>query len=274
MTTDLGPDQELNKQERLMALVRKRRDARTYDFGENAFPGKIVAQPILGEVFPKLEKNEYSLIGDYHNGIFDDESFAYVSPYTKGANKLNANIMIILQDWSSDVELRKPKGSVLEEIIELGRNPKLPTNINLERYLEMFNCSIQDTYTTNLLPFIKGSDLSADIPNKVLYWAAKEFALPQIEIIQPKIVICGGIATFNAVRKAYKLRPLPNMSIAMDEKAETPRSPFPVNDGATMVWCQAHPGGRGVSMRGGKEKVRQDWMRMRECCDWLDGHHA
>ena len=32
--------------------------------------------------------------------------------------------------------------------------------------------------------------------------AANEFALPQIQIVEPKIVICLGLATFNALRRA------------------------------------------------------------------------
>lgn len=272
MTTDLSPVQELNKQEELTKLVHKRRNARTYDFGDNKFPGVLVAQPNPGELLQDLKKNEYALVGDYHNGIFDDESFEYVSPYTKGAHNLNASIMIILQDWSSDIELKTSNDEALKTIIEFGRNAGFPTNKNLERYLDIFNCSIQNTYTTNLFPFIKNNHVGSDIPNKVFTWAAKEFALPQIEIIKPKIVICAGLATFNAIRRAYGLSPAPNMNSAMD--GSSPQSPFAVNDGATMVWCQAHPGGRGVGMRGGKAKVEQDWMRMRQSCSWLDCQHT
>lgn len=44
--------------------------------------------------------------------------------------------------------------------------------------------------------------MGSNIAMADLLRAAEEFAVPQIEIIQPKIVICLGLNSFNAIRKS------------------------------------------------------------------------
>jgi restriction system protein len=47
----------------------------------------------------------YKTIGDYHGGI---DECALASPYTKTACNVNAEIRVLLQDWSSDDRLSGP----------------------------------------------------------------------------------------------------------------------------------------------------------------------
>ena len=46
----------------------------------------------------------YKGIGDYHNGVYE---CPYVSPYTKTAGNVDADIMVVLQDWTSDESIRR-----------------------------------------------------------------------------------------------------------------------------------------------------------------------
>ena len=41
----------------------------------------------------------YKGIGEYHDGAYECD---FVSPYTKSAENLDADIMLILQDWRGD----------------------------------------------------------------------------------------------------------------------------------------------------------------------------
>ena len=41
----------------------------------------------------------YKCIGDYHAGAYECD---FVSPYTKKAGNVDAEIMVMLQDWGSD----------------------------------------------------------------------------------------------------------------------------------------------------------------------------
>ncbi|MCE5233906.1 MAG: hypothetical protein ABFC67_15215 [Mizugakiibacter sp.] len=193
----------------------------------------------------------YKRLGDYPGFECD-----FVSPYSKGAHNLNAEVMILLQDWSSDDVLARSEGPS-----ELGRDPNLPTNKNLEALLaHSLGMQLAETYATNLFPYIKLGGLSARIPFGDLVYAAKAFALPQIHIVAPKLVICLGKSTFNALRVAAHHTRCRDMDSAID-------SPFGIDLGAgrsAAVWGQAHPGVLGQNNRNRKHPRRtyEDWRKM------------
>jgi len=194
----------------------------------------------------------YKGIGDYHNGAYECE---YVSPYTRSANNTNADIMFILQDWCSDELLSQP---VNPEIIRLGHMPELPTNKNLKTLLKThLGTELEDTYGTNLFPFIKPGNISSTIPKNDLTEAAINYAIPQIEAISPKIVICLGVAVFNAIRNGLELPQVKNLEAAI-------ATPFQFRE--SIVWAQSHPGGLGRAgrNRGGVDRVSADWAVMAE----------
>lgn len=105
----------------------------------------------------------YSQIGDYHGGIYECE---HVSPYTKSAGNVDADVFILLQDWSSHYRLSGPRD---DDAVGSGHTSALPTNRNLTRLLDQhFGLTLQQTYGTNLFPFIKSGSLTRRIPKSDL----------------------------------------------------------------------------------------------------------
>jgi restriction system protein len=196
----------------------------------------------------------YNNIGDYHNGAFECD---YVSPYSKSAHNVDSDIMVMAQDWSSDDELNadiKDK----DEIINLGHTPSNKTNINLKEFLKLYcHTEFENTYATNLFPFIKMGGLGSKIPQPDMVRAALDFGIPQIKIIKPKIVICLGFITFNAIRKAENIKPCKNMPEAININ-----SIFKI--GESTIFCQAHTGrlGQNNRNRNKTERVSGDWEIM------------
>lgn len=45
----------------------------------------------------------YKSIADYENGYYECD---YVPPYSKSAHNVNADVFVVLQDWSSDDKSR------------------------------------------------------------------------------------------------------------------------------------------------------------------------
>ena len=197
----------------------------------------------------------YKCVGDYHGGRYECD---FVSPYAKTAGNFNSPIMVVLQDWSSDDALR---GRFYDDCAKQGYG-NIPSNENLIRLLnEHYHRTLQDVWGTNVFPFIKKGGLSSRIPRRDLERGAREFALPEIKIVRPKLVICLGLASYNAVRIACGLDRVHLL-------AEAIRSPFdlPVVRGKVRIWCQAHPGRLGQNNRnkGGRMRVPSDWKRMRK----------
>lgn len=92
----------------------------------------------------------YHSLAKYHGGVYECD---WVSPYSKTAGNVDARIVVMLQDWASDGDLRGPLD---REAAQLGYTPNWPTNRNLIRLLrETFNLALDDVYATNLFPFIK-----------------------------------------------------------------------------------------------------------------------
>jgi len=112
-------------------------------------------------------------------------------------------------------------------------------------------------YCTNLFPFVKPGGMSAQIPMSDLTKAATDFALPQIAIVKPRLVICLGLVTFTAMQLACGHAAPLNMATAIE-------SPFQYEE--SLIYCQSHTGhfGRINRNKGGIDRVSQDWIRMRE----------
>ncbi|MDX2425670.1 MAG: hypothetical protein QNK15_05385 [Cycloclasticus sp.] len=174
----------------------------------------------------------------------------YVSPYSKSAHNVNADVFIALQDWSSEDNL---KGTICEETNRFGYTPSVGTNKNLVRLLkEHLNLNLKETYTTNLFPFIKPERMSAEIKVKDLRKAALDYTIPMIKIIKPRIVVALGMKTFNAIKKTSGLE----LDYDMNEAVA---NPFEV--GSAKVFFQAHPSQRSQNKRGATQ-VSKDWKIM------------
>jgi restriction system protein len=221
----VGGGGEINKAVRLRELALRRKESR--------WPG-------------------YNCVGDYHGGIYECE---HVSPYTIGAGSVDADVMILLQDWASDDVL---SGPVLHERCTVGHDPRRATNRRLRELLwRHFGLELAGTYATNVFPFVKLGSMGAKIRPGDLVRAAREFALPQIEIVAPRIAVCLGKAAFNAVASAAGHR-------AADRLADALACPFDI--GESEVWCQRHPGRNSVA------RVKAEWARMEVSAGHRTGH--
>lgn len=189
----------------------------------------------------------YHCIGDYHGGAYECD---FVSPYSKVAHNVDAEVFIVLQDWLGHDKL---SGPLLPDAATLGYLPELPTNRVLHSLVsETFGRSIEQTYATNLFPFIKPGNLSSRIPVRLMVQAATQFAIPQIMVVQPKVVVCLGLVVCNALRCASGFRRIATIDAAIEE-------PFQIGD--SVVWCQAHTGTLGQKNRNRLDRfqTREDW---------------
>jgi restriction system protein len=160
--------------------------------------------------------------------------------------------MVILQDWASEEDLNNPfdKSSADQAI---GYSPAAPTNRNLQARLKKhFDIAIKDTYATNLFPFVKPGRTSATIPYSALKRAAIVYAKPQIEIVQPLLVIALGHLTFWAIAEALDLKAQPKLKDSIRN---------PIDRDGYRVWCQAHTAWDAAKL-GSLAAVDAEWASM------------
>ena len=191
--------------------------------------------------------NGFQQVGDFHGGVYD--SFGHVSPWTKSACNVDSPIMVVAQDWSSTEALASPPKD-----INLGYDPDLPTNKNLQRLLkDFFGLSFNDIYATNLFVFVKPGRLSARIPNKLLEYSAENYTLSEIQIVSPKVVICLGSITYKTLEKVIKRN---NLDLVTKDSSE-----YLQYEGARIVGVP-HTGALGTMNAGGMKSVRQIWSQV------------
>ncbi|MSQ15507.1 MAG: hypothetical protein EXR50_06560 [Dehalococcoidia bacterium] len=148
-----------------------------------------------------------------------------VSPYSRTAGNVDANVMLFLQDWSPHDKLMNQGYN--RDVARYGHDPSLKTNLNLKDLLRQhLGLELEETYGTNLFPFIKAGGISATIPMRDFVRAAEMFALPQIEIVNPRVVLALGRHTADALKRvgvqvvpypAARLRNAPKQSTSVLE---------------------------------------------------------
>lgn len=214
-------------------------------------------EALLGDLALKRQSTRrygYSNLHDLAHGAYECK---FVSPYSKTAGNIDSNLFVFPQDLSSEEQF---SGVPDRETIRLGYTPAVRTNRNLIRLLSAyFSKGLGEIYASNVFPFIKPGNMSARIRSEDLVWAAREFALPQISIVRPRLTVVLGVAAFDAISVAAGHRPSQSLDAAIN-------TPFDFNGSRT--WCQAHTGG-GAGNRGSAAQIEGDWKTM---ADWYHSH--
>jgi restriction system protein len=193
---------------------------------------------------------DYRRVEEFHDCYYDQHD--WVSPWTLSACNVDTDLMIIGQDWASEDFLLKDPNP---KIRQFGHDPALATNRNLKRLLqEAFGRRFEDTFATNAFAFTKPGGMTSRLPAADLILSVKRFTLKEIEIVQPRMVICLGIGTFNAIRTALNLRPLKLEAIDYA--------------GPAVTYCGAeihgvpHVGARGLGATGGYARSLGIWKAL------------
>lgn len=186
-------------------------------------------------------------VHEFQGGKFDTQP--NVSPWTNSAKNVDSELMLIGQDWASASWLNDP---INLKYADLGRNPNLQTNKNIDKYLKLFGLAFKDIYATNAFVFIKDGGMSSSIANKLFNECVLDYTLPQIEIVKPKMAICLGAKTLNAVRVAINSKPI---------KISDGHVNFAEYCGV-KIFGAYHTGGMGTANAGGNENAEYQWKQL------------
>lgn len=195
----------------------------------------------------------YQHVGAFCEGAFDCE---YVSPWTISGANVDARYLVIGQDWSSSDQLEAFPPN--RHVIDHGFDPKFITNGLLDLLLEKhLNTMRRECYLTNLFPFIKSGGAGSNIPMGHFVQCAKDFLVPQIQIVAAPIVLCLGLNTFIALARALDGEGATAPAVAIGDMRECAQS---------VIFAMAHTGAQGTMNRG-MDQVHRDWQRVAAFAD-------
>jgi uracil-DNA glycosylase len=137
------------------------------------------------------------LLRDVLNGRFDEDD--HVVPWSRTCD-LDAEIMLIAQDWDSFDKISEREEYHLRQIEQAGRDIGLTTNWRIDDFLlRYFNLRYHQVFATDLFPFIKPTT-NSKFGKGWLSQCARDYAIPQIDIIGPRMVICLGNDAYSTIK--------------------------------------------------------------------------
>ena len=132
-----------------------------------------------------------------------------IGPWSLWQGSLNAEILLVGQDWGSTDYFLKHKG------VDEDKNP---TNKNLVTLFDSIGIPISGPnnkkssnllYFTNVILCLKHGGLSSPIEQKYSTICCEQFLKSLITIIRPKIVIALGKFAFESIATSYSLKYMP-----------------------------------------------------------------
>ena len=138
-----------------------------------------------------------------------------IGPWTQWHGSLNADLMVVGQDWGGREYFIDEKG------VETDDND---TNSNLQILLASVGYKIAlpwepqkpaGLFFTNAVLCLKPGRLTGSVKARCFRNCGVEFLKPQIELIQPKVVVTLGLLAYKAVMRAYNRRPRATMRDAV-----------------------------------------------------------
>jgi DNA polymerase len=194
---------------------------------------------------------------DYEGGNYDSNE---IGPWTLWQGNLDAQIMVVGQDWGDKAYFTKWEGND-----QLSCNP---TNANLQKLLQQFGICIpkeprepqeHSIFLTNVILCLKDGGLQAPIKTEWLSNCSKIFFRPLVDIVNPKVVIALGKKVSETILDLYDISH--SKTWTLNRLMES--APFNLY-GSTFMFPVYHCGAGGVNRNRSLEDQTMDWQRAAE----------
>ncbi|MBK8581411.1 MAG: uracil-DNA glycosylase family protein [Flavobacteriales bacterium] len=206
-----------------------------------------------------------------------------IGNYSTWANDLDADLMIVAQDFSNQEIYARDKGQI--EPRTLAKDAKASdystaTNFYLRELTKLIGRDIglptgntgKGIFITNAVLCMKPGEMNAANPGSVIANCGTRFLKPLIDIVKPKAIVTLGVVPARAVLKAYQsddptigeLLKLPFGQLSLE-------GPISLGIDGPRLFAMYHPGRLGQVGRqraepnngSGWELMQGDWLRLR-----------
>jgi DNA polymerase len=185
-------------------------------------------------------------------GIYD--ASGHIGPWSGWQDNLDAELMVIAQDWGGVEYYIDHKG--LEEDTN-------PTNRRICELLSSIGISIElprqsrdsALFFTNSVLCLRPGRLTGPIKSQWFRNCSTTFLRPQVELVNPKVIVTLGYMAYRALLSAYEIRPKQRMREAVRDNILLP--------GGNALVPVYHPGNNGSRSRS-FEHQKADWQRVKQ----------
>lgn len=190
----------------------------------------------------------------FDNGRFDSNQ---IGPWSIWQHNLNANIVIVGQDWGDTRYFEKWSGR--------DQNDGNPTNDNLVSLLKSIGVMIgkprenqtQGVFLTNLILCLKTGGLQAPVADDWFRSCTKAFFKPLIDIIKPRAVLALGKKTSEFILNAFGVFHESDITL----KSLMEKSPYSLSS-QTVIFPLYHCGAGSINRNRSFKDQLNDWQNI------------
>lgn len=214
-------------------------------------------------------------------GVFDKDE---IGNYSTWANNLDAEIIVVGQDYSNQEIFIRDKGEIEPKNLDensVSKDYSTATNFYLRELTKELRLDLglptktsnQKIFLTNAVLCLKGGNMNDSIPNSVYKNCGTQFLKPLIEIILPKVIITLGSTATKSTILAF--------SDKIENSNELLKKPFKdifingriqIKNSSVYIYPVYHPGKLGQvnrqkvekSKENGFELMKKDWKKINE----------
>jgi hypothetical protein len=183
---------------------------------------------------------------------------AGIGPWSQWQNGLDAEILVVGQDWGDFKSFEKIRGREEEDNC---------INKNLQKlFRDALGISLENPasgkkngrlFFTHSILCLKKRGLSASLEQKYAVDCCSKFLKPLIQCIEPKVVITLGKIAYESIVRSYTMQILP-----LNEAIESPDG-FPI-DRRSRLFPVYHCGKRGWNVIRKGDLQLEDWKKIRD----------
>jgi uracil-DNA glycosylase len=186
------------------------------------------------------------------NGSLDAEE---IGPWTRWLGDLNARVLVVGQDWGDQKAFERQGGLDL---------PTSATNPMLRRLLASIGVDVPDVgvaaapagvFLTNAALCLKEQGCQGPVRYEWFETCGQSFLGPQIDLVQPKVVVCLGERAYRAVVSAYQLT-------AADSFRGSVEGPGVTLPNGSIMFAVYHCGRRILNTHRNADAQFRDWRRI------------
>lgn len=208
---------------------------------------------------------------------------AQIGNYSTWANDLNADLMIVAQDFSNHEIYARDKGRIEPKPLTdaaKANDYSTATNFYLRELTKLIGRDIglptgntgRGIFITNAVLCVKPGAMNAANPAPVITNCGTRFLKPLVDIVEPEVIVTLGVVPARSVLKAYLVNNPALVALLKLPFGELfKQGPIALEPKGPLLFPMYHPGRLGQVGRqraepnngSGWELMQEDWQRLR-----------